>query len=501
MTTSKIAVIDIGSNSVRLVVYDGLKRTPLPLVNEKVLCGLARDMEQTSCLHVEGTKEALLALGRFSELIKIMKIKDVSIIATSAVRDAKDGKAFIKKVKDNFGLIIKIIDGNKESELAALGVISSMDGVDGVIGDYGGGSLEFASINDEKKIFHDAISNKVSLPIGALRLRTLSDCDKKKAKEIAEKYLKKYNLEKKLKGKNFYAVGGGFRALAKYHIDRTGYPLSVLHQYKVDAKKMLQTAKRVAAMESKKIMQLPYFPESRSDTMSYTAIVLEKIIELGKPNQIIFSAQGVREGMLADNMSDELKRQDALLESCIEIIRHISPEKDSGWVKFGQELFKWMTPLFRTETEEIKRLREVACILTRLAWHEHTAYQAEMAFRWVLDSAIPAIDHKGRVFVATSVFHRYQTDANKKVMEDSQSLLDKEMIFRAQVIGNAMRLGYAISGGANGVLQKTPLTLTDNNNLILSAKEKKDRILFGDLVEKRFDKLGKITGLNMVVEK
>ena len=502
MNTSKTAIIDIGSNSVRFVIFDELKRTPLPLHNEKVLCGLARGMGKTGMLNEEGAELAFNALGRFAHILKAMKINRVSVFATSAVRDAIDGEDFIKRVKSKYNFQVRILSEDEEAEFSAIGVISSMDKVDGVSGDFGGGSLELTKIiyepQLERKNFIEAIGARKSFPIGALRLKSQTNNNKVQAKNITDKFLNQFEINKHLKDKTFYAIGGGFRALAKYHIDRTNYPLDIIHQYQVPADKLQKTIKYVATMTIDKIKATTSFPVTRSDTISYTALVLERIIELGQPRNIVFSTHGVREGLLVSSLPKEVQKKDALLDSVSGIIKYLTPGTSEDWVKFGHELYDWMTPLFRNEDNEIKRLRLAACILSRLAWHEHTGYRAEMAFRWVLDSAIPAIDHKGRVFVATSVFHRYKTEPLQDVLGEAQSLLPNELIFRARVIGNAMRLGYAIAGGALGVLEKTPINLTEDKQLVLSAAGE-EKILFGTQVRQRIDKLANLTGLKSEV--
>lgn len=487
----------------RLVVYDMIKRTPLPLINEKYLCGLARNMEQTGKLNQSGKELALEALGRFFELLRLMKIKNIKVFATSAVRDASDGMELINILQNKWKAKVNILSGDEEAEFAALGVISSVDEVDGIVGDLGGGSLELISVDykmSKSKLLKDAIKEKASYPIGSLRLRSQSKGNKNTARQIAGRALKNFSLDKKLKDKNFYAVGGGFRALAKQHIASSNYPLSVIHQYKVDAQKLLRTAKRVASMDAKKIKLLPAFSSSRADTLAISALIMEQIIEIGKPENIIFSAHGVREGVLAGELGVEDQKKDALIEAVSDIMMHISPE-DDGWIRFGYELYEWMTPLFRNESKAIKRFRLAACILSRLAWHEHVAYRAEMAFRWVIDAAIPAIDHQGRVFVAACVYHRYMQESNPAVQSITQSLLKEEQIFRARVIGSAMSLGYGLSRGALGVLGGTPLTLNAQDQLILSAKSEKERILFGgNMVKRRLDNLGRITGLKVILE-
>jgi exopolyphosphatase/guanosine-5'-triphosphate,3'-diphosphate pyrophosphatase len=446
-----LGVIDIGSNSVRLVMYDSLKRYPIPLANEKILCGLARDMESTGMLYAPGREEALDALSRFAILIKAMQVDDLAVCATSAVRDAKDGGAFIKEIKEKMGFDVRILSGEEEATHAAHGIAAAFFSAKGVVGDLGGGSLELARIDHVpahwKTTPEAVISHTQSFPIGALRLKVLAEEDPKKAGEVVQKTLMQYPLLEHLQGKTFFAVGGGFRALAKIHLIKNNFPLHILHHLEMKADDIYQTARWVAAQKPQNLVKQGLVSSDRKDTIVYSAEVLEGIISMGKPKTVMFSATGVREGLLFSRLSQNAQSFDPLITTCKEVIRHISPNSSDDWVALGQELYDWMSPLFRTENDAIKRLRRAACILCHLSWYEHTEYRAEMAFRWVLDSSIPAIGHEDRVFVASAVFHRYRTETDAEVTNLTTALLSEQMAFRARVIGIAMQLGYKLSGG------------------------------------------------------
>jgi exopolyphosphatase/guanosine-5'-triphosphate,3'-diphosphate pyrophosphatase len=503
MTTSpeKIAVIDIGSNSIRLVVYDNLKRAPLPLLNEKLLCGLARDLDETGTLYAKGVKLAMQAMGRFRLLIDAMGVKDVTTFATSAVRDAKDGKDFIRQIEKEFGFEVKILSGGQEARLAALGVAAAFFEADGVVGDLGGGSLELAhvktSLADFKGDIEHIIQENKSFPIGALRLKAVSNSQIEAAGEIVAKALAEFPLRKTLKGLHFYAVGGGLRALAKIHISRAKHPIEIVHNYVVPAEDIYQTAKWVAAADGQEILRKRLISEDRADTITFSAVVLERIIALGEPAFVSFSAWGAREGVLFDRLKSNVRQRDPLIATSDNMIKNISPsaEEDESWVKFSRELYEWMSPLFRTEDDYIRRLRLSACILSHLAWYEHTAYRAEMAFRWVLDSSIPAISHEDRVFIATAVFHRYKAELDLKITGPAQKILPGHMAFRARVVGLAARLGFKISGTALGVLPKTRLELTKSNTLILHT----GGMWLSEGTIKRFEKIGEVARLAVEV--
>lgn len=466
-SSKKIAVIDIGSNSVRLVIYDNLSRTPLPLFNEKKLCGLAKGMSENGCLNKDGVTMAIKSLERFMYIIRSMKVGRIFCFATSAVRDSIDGNDFIKEVEQKCHLNIQVLSGEEEAMYASLGVVSSFFKVDGIVGDMGGGSLELAYtsfLSNEMETFfgQDIILDNASFPIGSLRLLNTSKNDLNIAKDIIHTYIDNFNIEKFLKNKTFYAVGGGFRTLAKIHIDLNKHPIKVIHNYTIETSDLLKTLKHIEPLSLEEIDNLFDVPSNRVETIKITALVMHELIKKGKPQNISFSTHGVREGILFDKLASDIKGKDALITACSRMILHISPDSNNQWLDFGNNLFKWTHDLFLDETEYMTRLRKASCIMHNISWYEHSAYKAETSFRWILDSELPAIDHWERAFIAMSTYHRYQTRKNPYIMDKVYGTLSDKWIKRARSLGLAMRLGYKISGGSSQLLRKTSLKVKKN---------------------------------------
>src|SRR5439155_26234879 len=135
-----IAVIDIGSNSVRLVIYEGLTRSPTPIFNEKVLAGLGREVQSTGLLVADAVDKALDALKRFRTLCDLVGVRRLWCVATAACREARNGRAFIAAAERVCRTRIEILSGPREARLSALGIVSGVYGPDGIVGDLGGGS-------------------------------------------------------------------------------------------------------------------------------------------------------------------------------------------------------------------------------------------------------------------------------------------------------------------------------------------------------------------------
>ena len=483
---SKVAVLDIGSNSVRLVVYDGLKRVPLPIFNEKVLCGLARNMEQDKKLNPDGVALAQTAIKRYMTILQAMGVNTIFAFATAAVRDAKDGKNFVRKLERSYHIEVQVLSGEEESWRAALGVVASFHEADGVVCDLGGGSLELANIcfnADQEYEADEIIQDNKSFPIGTLRLYNLADGDLTKAQDIVTDHLADYPLKKYAQGKTLYAVGGGFRALAKVHLASSEHPLQVLEHYQIKTDEFITTLNLVLESDLDTIARLPSMSQKRLDTIQFTAVLVKSLLELSQAEYVMFSTSGVREGVLYHELSPQHQSLDALIAVAADSIAHISPDSGKQWIAFGYELFHWMHTLFPEEARSIRRLRHAACVLGRLAWHEHVAYRGEMAFRWVLDTELPSLDHDERVFIAMAVFYRYQSQDTHNVTKKIKKLLKKKKRRAAKIIGRTMQLGYEVSGGAPGILPRVKLEYKNGKLAIKTSKE--DRSLLSKEVMRR----------------
>src|SRR5271155_3803736 len=325
-----IAVIDIGSNSVRLVVYEGLTRSPTELFNEKALCGLGREVQTTRLLAADAVQHALATLRRFRALCDTMGVKKTLAIATAACRDAKNGPAFIKLAERTIGADIDVLSGGREAEFTALGVISGVHRADGVVGDLGGGSLELVDVHGTRA------RHGVTRPLGGLALADISAKSVKKAEKFVKKTLSALPVLRGCEGRSFYAVGGTWRSLARLHMWQTGYPLHVMHGYAISANEALEFARLLHRVDVETLSNIEVVANARRPLLPYAALVLEYILRAGKPRQVVFSALGVREGLLYSLLKQRDKEKDALIESARQLnrLRSRSP-------RHGEELIQW----------------------------------------------------------------------------------------------------------------------------------------------------------------
>ena len=472
-----VAVVDIGSNSVRLVVYDGVRRSPTPIFNEKVLCGLGKGVAITSRLNEAAITRALAALRRFRALVKQMGVKQVFAVATAAAREAKNGDDFIAQAETALGAGIRVLSGKEEARFAALGVLSGTPEADGIVGDLGGGSLELIDIKDGK--LHDG----VTLPIGPLRLIDLSGGSMERAEVMVDEYLHKTDIIKKLHGRSFYAVGGAWRNLARIHMAQTDYPLHVLHHYQMTRGQAEGISELMSHLTAATLKDVKDMSKARIDTLPYGAMILDRLMHFGKAKDVVISVFGVREGLLFSKLPRKKMEYDVLLSSCWDFARRYarSPAHEL-------ELCDWTDQIFGkaglAESDDEKRLRHAACLLADIGWRAHPDYRAERSLGMISQAAFVGVDHPGRVFLALTIFYRYDGEAMR---EDMTRLLDDRHVERAHLISSLFRLAYILSAAMPGLLPKIGLKISGKSLVLTLPKKLKD--LMGERVEKRFGEL------------
>ncbi|HYG85858.1 MAG TPA: exopolyphosphatase [Azospirillum sp.] len=470
-----IAVIDIGSNSIRLVVYDCLKRSPMPIFNEKVLCGLGRGVEKSRRLNPEGVKHALTHLPRFRQITLGMRVPRVDVLATAAVRDASDGAAFVSEVEKATGLKVRVISGEEEARLAAQGVLSGTPEAEGLVGDLGGGSLELVNVSAS------VLGQQVTLPLGPLRLMEAGEGRGALVKAI-DQHLETLPWLADAKGRNFYPVGGSWRALAKLHMEQTKHPLHIIHHYTVAADEMRQFADLIARQSMSSLAKLSG-SRRRGETLPYAALVLERLLKTAAPSKVVFSAFGLREGHLYSLLPPDRRQEDPLVSACA--------DWGQRFCRFGDPslLLPWTAGLFAGEDARGQRLRHAACLLSDVGWAEHPDYRADHAFLRILRFPFPGIDHPERVFLALTGFARYAGSIDSPLTQGMRGLLSDAQQKRALVLGLGLRLAHTLTGGANALLQQTSLKL-NGETLVLTLPEE-IKVLDGESVRRRLEALAK----------
>jgi exopolyphosphatase/guanosine-5'-triphosphate,3'-diphosphate pyrophosphatase len=484
--TKSVGVIDIGSNSVRLVVYQALERSLVTTFNEKALCGLGREVQTTGLLAADAVDKALTALRRFRALCRVQKVGRVHAIATAACRDASNGPEFIAKAEKICGCTIQILTGQEEARYSALGVISGVHKPDGIVGDLGGGSLELIDIRGHQ------VRSGVSLPLGSLALQDLAEKSLKKAERIARDSLSNLPQLEAGQGRTFYAVGGTWRALAKLHIVQSEYPLGVMHGYSIpaaDALDFVRRLRRLVATDT--LADIETVAEARRPLLAYAALVLEYVIRTAKPKTIVFSTYGVREGLLYSKLSESERAKDGLLCAAQALNELLSRS-----ARHARELIDWTDRLARvvhlTESEDERRLRHAACLLSDIGWRMHPDHRGEQSYELILNGNFGAIDHQGRIFIALAVFFRYAGFRDESAPPALADSLPSALVERARILGAGFRVAHLVSAAQPGVLPATHFRTQERKLMLVFEHRMVD--LVADRVGSRFKQLARLVG-------
>lgn len=441
-----IAVVDIGSNSVRLVVFDGARRAPVPLFNEKVLCGLGRGLAATGRLNEAGVERALACLERFAVLVRAMGVARFDLFATAAVREADNGATFVAEVERRAGAKVAVLSGEEEGRLSALGVLAGAPGAEGVCGDLGGGSLELVELAG------GALGEAATLGLGPFHLMEKGDPGGGAVRAEIDRQLDTVDWLESRRGSIIYPVGGAWRTLARIHMEQNGYPLHIIHGYTLPGKVAGEFSLLIARTSRRSLARIPGVQKERAETLPYGAAVLQRLIQRFAPREVTFSANGLREGHLFDLLPRAERERDPLVAS----VEDLGPlyQRFSG---LGAALDGWAAPLFPGATAAMARRRRAAANLADIGWRDHPDHRQADALDRVLWLPFGGATHADRIYLARAVLARYTGRDSDTDQAPVFRLLERPLADEAEALGRAFRLAFDLSGGAPELLALTPL--------------------------------------------
>jgi len=456
-TTRQLAVIDIGSNSVRLVIYDIFGAHFTPVYNEKVLAGLGRDLRETGRLSEKGKRMCREALLRFSHIIAARGLPPPLVGATAALRVAEDAPDFVASILEETGLDISPISGEDEARFSALGLLASNDRRVGIGADLGGASLELMRIEPALKRAGARVQG-VSLPLGPFDaiggnlsdLRSedyaarIDDLDAALAKVPG--YLDSEDV--------LFLVGGAWRNLASIYQQRIGYPLRTLQGYRLGTNAVRDLAHWAWTDGLDEVLAWPGMRKARAETLPYAGLILERLLKRFSPKYVVISMAGLREGLVWNGLPESVKNRDALIDGCRDFAR--------GFVQaehFGPPLYRFLSPLLPVLSrgfgaDSDSRLLQAACHLAGLGKNLHPDHRAELVFEDVLYAPVAGLSHEARVFLSLSLFRTYTAKRQPPVPGLLEDLLTEPQRAAAASIGDAIRLGIVLTG-------RTPSLLSD----------------------------------------
>jgi len=481
-----LSIIDIGSNSIRLVVYEGIARSPTVLFNEKMLAGLGRGLVSTGKLDPEAVARSMEEFGRFRALSEQAGAEHLYVIATAAAREAENGPDFIHRAERVLGTEIRVLSGREEAHYSALGVISGFHPADGIAGDLGGGSLELVDVKGE------AIGDGITLPLGGLRLQDMAKNSYVTAARIAREQIARAELLHAGAGRPFYAVGGTWRNLARLHMLTTNYPLAVMHHYEMNIGSSVAFLQKVARGDIEKIKGIDGVSKARRALLPYGAIVMLEIISAMQPSEIAVSALGVREGFLFSLLTPEEQRVDPLISASEELalLRARS-------VTHAHELVEWtgksLAAFDIVVTEEEARYRHSACLLADIGWRAHPEYRGTQSLNIIAHASLLGVDHPGRLFLALVNAFRNDGVFNDAVAPELKALATPRYVDRARLLAAMMRVVYLLTASMPGVMPRLRWEKRDGGALALVLPSDLAG-LYGERPMGRLAQLAKISG-------
>ena len=441
-----VAVIDVGSNSIRLVVYKGPRRAPLPILDEKVSCGLGRGMNSEGMMSPQSMDLALRTVRRFVDIARSMRVSGIKAVATAAVRNAANGPDLKEAIERECGISLWVLSGMEEARLSALGTLCAIPDADGVMGDIGGGSLELVEICEGE------IRSHATLQLGTIPLLESGLSPAKAAKKLITPCLEELPWLKDAKKKTFYAVGGSWRALAKRHMESEDYPLRIVHGYSLSSSRALEMTQEIVDISPGSLRSLWIIGRNRMESAPYAAALMKSLLKRTGVRDLMFCTYGLREGCIYDDLPPEQRSLDPLIVMCREIALKMGRS-----VEDGESFCRWIEPAIPDEYSGNPRLRLAACHLSDIGISEHPEYRAEQVFLRILRMPLVGITHPERVRVAFSVASRHAAIGNLVRRWEVSDFLSGNDIEEARVVGLALRLAYTVSGGVTRILESTRL--------------------------------------------
>jgi exopolyphosphatase/guanosine-5'-triphosphate,3'-diphosphate pyrophosphatase len=482
-TLPRCAVVDLGSNSVRLVVYEGLGRNPVAIFNEKAVLRLGRGLQSTGRLNAEGMQLAFTVLHRYHAVARAMRADPIEVLATAAVRDASNGPEFVATLGQRMpGVAIRVLSGPEEADFSALGVLCGIPDADGILADIGGGSLELVRIAGGGHV------GARTLGLGVIRLSERAGGDVERARAIVDADLAAVPWLAEAEGRDLYLVGGAWRALARVHMAQLAYPLQMVHQYAIGREEARALAAMIAGAGRRALERMPGMPRRRIEDLPFAAIVLRRLLRPATLRRVVFSASGLREGWYLRRVPDAVRAEDPLLAAARHYAHFLGRD-----ASLPPALIDWTAPLFGAESAEAARLRAAACWMSDLGSHDHPEFRAEQSFLRVFRQPGIGLDHHARAFLALAVALRYEADPDVGFLRPARALLDVAGAHRAEVLGMALRLAYTLSAGTPDLLAGTSLH-PEGTRLVLRLQASHG-VFGGESILRRLDRLAQAMGL------
>ncbi|MCE9653540.1 MAG: hypothetical protein K8Q89_10905 [Nitrosarchaeum sp.] len=481
INTRKAAVIDLGSNSVKLVNYNiGIDNTYKPYHQESVRVKLAEGLED-GIIQEKYVEKTIETMKLFRNIVDFEQIDYVICIATSVVRDAKNNVELLDKIQRETGFKFKILSETQEALYSYIGAIRSLKIQSAIFFDLGGGSLEIVYASNYK------IKTIISLPFGSLRLSQLFASKKgnfsnnhyyKMSQYITQSLPSKEELKILETQIPIIGVGGTLRSIAKYDQELKNYPLKKIHNYPISSESVNQIAQRLMSYDFQQISQIESIGSGRSDTVQAGACVISELMKKLELTELLVSAHGLREGTLFVSMQypDEFFNDIEISLPQIHDIINLSTQSEhlSKYVEDFTSLLFSITLISEKERILLSQSISKIDILSSFRDVDNILYA-------VMDDD-SSLSHREQLIVALSLIYSKKKKKSESLILKYKILLEKNDKKIIRKISSIISLCY--------IFLKTQAIVTssyENFNLILKIYPKNNafpEVLFKQACEK-----------------
>ena len=437
------AVIDIGSNTVRLVIYEGTARAPEPVWNEKVAARLGRDLSKSGYIPEDAAFEALAALARYRLLLDDLAVEDVQTVATAAVRDATNGQDFLTRVAA-LGFAPQLLTGEEEARASAFGAIGAFPDACGSVADLGGGSLELV------EIAQGSCHKAISLPFGTLRLEAMSgraDLGTALRSSLGALHTTAQ------RGQLLYMIGGTWRALAHYVMAQTNYPLTDPHGFLLERKEARGHCKALIRTKPSDLVHIASISAMRASYLPKAAALLLALLDETKPSHLVFSSWGLREGLLFARLSPSQRAVDPLLAA----VNAFAQTRDAS-VTHATRIVGWTACLSSGTGPRTERLRLAAAQLAAALQRVEPNLRPDLATGWALDKRWIDCTPHDRALLCAAL---HGSLGSASLPDRIQTLAPERDTKHALVWGYGFRLARRLGAGSIAALANSSLVLED----------------------------------------
>ena len=478
----KRAIIDIGSNTVRLVIYGQPLRAPKVLLNEKVTARLGKGVAESGDLSPKAMALALASLARFKAILGLQGVSEVDVVATAASRDARNGPAFLDAIA-KLGFAPRLLSGEEEAITSAHGVLGAFPKAKGVVGDLGGGSLELVDVDGQR------CTHGTSLPLGTLRLPALRAEGQRAFGQKITKALAKAEW-KATPGQTLYLVGGSLRAFARHMMVETRFPIDDPHGYVADPALALKLAKALARRKGEAVAPIAGVSGGRLASLPDTAALLAVLIARLKPERLVFSAWGLREGVLWEAMPDAVRGQEPLVAGASAFAQEHGISPNTASMVAG-----WTAGVVQTDgPDRRERLRLAATMLCMASATVEPNLRGDLAHEWGLRKRWIGATARDRAMLAAAMI----ANTGKLTLPEDLNLLATPASLReAQAWGLATRLCRRFTVGAPSALNGS--TLRREGEVLVMEVEDRHAVLINDSVGRDLKALAAHLGLKAAI--